>query len=334
MSAPPKVLIAMGGVGLGNATRCFAISQKLEGAEVHVLTFGNGARFFGERGGRVHRLLPMILPTSLLSTVASLPINGVVFCINVLISFFWLLRLWPRLVLVDSEYSAILPSLLFGRRLVGLNNASVVCALWERYGSPDLRMTYWTREVWDALLCRVFHRTLVPTFEQGLSLPPRHETIPPIVRELPTESAALEGPPLVLRGGSQHLTPLKNAGELTLEEVGASHYVGDSLERIARAPVVICQGGFSSLSEVLAMGKVAIAAPLPGHAEQCINVRSLAARGAILEMETEEDLGDALERVASFERTEIPIGFNGADVAASFLLTLLDLPRRSAHQER
>ena len=49
--------------------------------------------------------------------------------------------------------------------------------------------------------------------------------------------------------------------------------------------VVLCQGGFSSLSEALAPGKRTLAAPLPGHVEQEVNVRLLADRGALCVLE-------------------------------------------------
>jgi len=104
-----------------------------------------------------------------------------------------------------------------------------------------------------------------------------------------------------------------------VDEVGGTNCVDDSLERILRAPVVVCQGGFSSLSEVLVMGKVAIAAPLPGHAEQVINVRSLVDQGAVLELGSDEDLSDALQRANNFKRIAPSWTFDGAEIAAEII---------------
>lgn len=327
MSQSPKVLFALAGVGLGNATRCHAIAKRMEDADVHVLAFGNAARFFEDRGGQVHRLLPLTLPKRSLDLLWTLPLNALFFALNLWVSLFWILRIWPQVILVDSEYSSILPGLLLRRTLIGLNNASVVCALWPRLGSPELRVTYWTREVWDALICRLFHRTLVPTFEEDIPLPRNHQAIPPIVRELPEIPMEPDAAPLILRGGSEHLTPLPNKERIPLEEVGGKNPVANSLERIARAPIVICQGGFSSLSEVLALGKVAIAAPLPGHAEQCMSVRSLVNRGALLELELGEDVSDALRRAKNFQPVALRQSFDGAQVVSTILREYIHLSR-------
>ena len=73
------------------------------------------------------------------------------------------------------------------------------------------------------------------------------------------------------------------------------------------------------------MGKIAIAAPLPGHAEQVINVRSLVDQGAVLELGSDEDLSEALVRAGEFERPTRTWTFDGAEIAAEIILSRLDM---------
>jgi len=276
----PRVLFAVAGVGLGNATRSEAILRELGDVDVRVLSFGNAVRHLRRSGATVWPMLPLLLPGGALDFLWKMPLNLVVWLVNMLVCFVAIVRFRPRLVVVDSEYSVILPALLTGRRMVGINGAALVEALWPRMKRPGLGWSYWGREWWDARIARVFHTTLTPTFSSEIPLPEGHVPVPPIVRPLPAGRSE-EGGILVLRGGSLHETPLTLPADVELTEIGGRNVVDDSLERIARASIVVCQGGFSSLSEVLALGKKALVAPLPGHVEQEFNARVLEEMGAV-----------------------------------------------------
>jgi len=246
-----------------------------------------------------------------------MPLNLAVWFFNMLFCLGAILRFRPRIVVVDSEYSVILPALLTGRRMVGINGAALVVALWPRLQRAGLGWSYWGREWWDARIARVFHTTLTPTFDPTIPLPARHFPIAPIVRTLPKQAGEWRGL-LILRGGSLHTTPLDVPGDLECTEVGARNVVEDSLERIAGASLVVCQGGFSSLSEVLALGKKALVAPLPGHVEQEFNARILEERGAVRVFEG-GDLGQAIAAMENFEPDFTGIEFSGAAQVARHL---------------
>ena len=118
---------------------------------------------------------------------------------------------------------------------------------------------------------------LVPTD----GLPPRHTAVPPIVRPLPEPAPVREGV-LVMRGGSSLTRELRLPDGSLADDVGADHPVQDTLERLARADVVVCHGGLSSLSEVRALGCRAVVVPLEDHAEQAVNARLLGRAGQVV----------------------------------------------------
>jgi uncharacterized protein (TIGR00661 family) len=106
--------------------------------------------------------------------------------------------------------------------------------------------------------------------------------------------------------------------DVELTEIGGRNVVDDSLERIARASIVVCQGGFSSLSEVLALGKKALVAPLPGHVEQEFNARVLEEMGAVRVFDG-GDLAEAIAEMAGFEPKLEGLDFDGARRVAGHL---------------
>lgn len=310
----PLILFSIGGVGLGNSTRCHAIIQRLEGARVEIMGFGNAVSYFSGNGWKVRRLFPLRLARSFVGELFWLPANLVAWLANVVISAYAIFRLRPDVVVVDSEYSAILPALLAGRRLVGINHAGAVVAQWRRYARRDLYPSFYGRELIDAWISRLFHRTIVPVFRSGLRLGPRDLAVAPIVRVLPPRPRVRTGL-LVLRGGSSLAAPLTLPTDAAADEIGGARQVDDALERIAAADVVVCQGGISSLSEVLALGAKAIVVPLPSHAEQSVNSRELAGRGAVVLAE-DGDVGAALERTRDFVPDLEGLRFDGALAAA------------------
>jgi UDP:flavonoid glycosyltransferase YjiC (YdhE family) len=63
------------------------------------------------------------------------------------------------------------------------------------------------------------------------------------------------------------------------ESVGDVTYRGrlmDNIEYLKEADALVINGGFSAVSEALALGKISFVIPVPGHAEQYINARVLA----------------------------------------------------------
>ena len=73
-------------------------------------------------------------------------------------------------------------------------------------------------------------------------------------------------------------------------------YIADIRPAYARADLVICRAGASTLSELAACGKASILVPLPtsAHDHQRKNARSVAAAGAALLMEETDLTGEAL----------------------------------------
>jgi len=277
---PARIAFAVGGVGMGNATRVGAVIDQLKGEEVRLLAFGNSLRWLRHRVAGVTELTPLVLGRNALHDLALAPWNLVGWLHNLVLAFLCFRRHRPDVLVVDSEYSTWIVAKCLGIPIVALNHAAAVLALWERFGRPELRWSYLTREVPDAWLCRRFDATLVPTFVDDVTLPPNHVAFGALTRDVPPWRGGAEHL-LLLRGGSEHLSPVRMAPGLVVEEIGGAHKVDDALERMAAAKGVVCQGGMSSLSEVINMGAPAVCVPLPGHAEQQLMAAWAADRGLI-----------------------------------------------------
>ena len=53
----------------------------------------------------------------------------------------------------------------------------------------------------------------------------------------------------------------------------------DNIAYLQKADAMVINGGFSAVSEAMALGKITFVIPVPGHAEQHINARILADMG-------------------------------------------------------
>jgi hypothetical protein len=350
-----RVLFLVNGLGLGNATRCHAIMQKLDEAGVgcSVATSGNGLWYFrqqqdvgepvqlnalhyGTAGGRI----------SVVRTILSVPKYGAAIRGNARIVEAAMDRLKPDAVVTDSMY--------LHRRgrtrhipLLAVNNADVVHTLYRRYADrpSSIRLQFHAIEELDFL----YHR-LVP----DVSLSPRLDTtadaspapyypIGPIVRPACRPSLTNGRPKriLIMLSGSRFGSAVKlkrapaNCG---VDIVGrpppqgpvpeGCRYWGRVLntpELAAEADMLIVNGGFSAVSEAFVMRKPLIVIPVPNHAEQWVNARSICELGVGM-MAREEELEDALTqglaRIDSFRAAYagMPSVPNGAEQAAGRIL--------------
>jgi predicted glycosyltransferase len=105
--------------------------------------------------------------------------------------------------------------------------------------------------------------------------------------------------------------------------------VGDALEQIHAADVVVSMAGYNTLSEILRFGKRAIVVPRPGpSAEQSMRARLFAARGLfdVLELAHLEprSLAEALARALDPEHVSPPRAVPALDGLARASAALLD----------
>jgi hypothetical protein len=135
---------------------------------------------------------------------------------------------------------------------------------------------------------------------------------------------------LYIPGGSA----LSSRFELPLDELPFPvHRLGPEftchVQEIIAADFLIVGGGWSSLSEVMALGKPAVAVPLPGHSEQHFNAE-LIQRWGLGQSLSRENLVPSLRRQWEEDRwwrwpREAPpaLAFDGAEKACQVLLEWL-----------
>lgn len=204
----------------------------------------------------------------------------------------------PDVLIVDSDFHC-LP--LAGKRripVISLNSSFATVKLFkELRGSPfQMAFSYYCIERVDLWMQRRYADVVIcPVIEPvGLNWKGLHE-IHPIVRrqflevppEQPRTAEAFEV--AVMLGGSGlgvsdiDLSSLrgktvvmgKTCGMKLPPEARVVDFDPKPAARLARAEILVVQGGFNSISEVLALRKPAVLVPIAHHAEQFVNARTV-----------------------------------------------------------
>jgi uncharacterized protein (TIGR00661 family) len=354
-----RALFLVNGLGLGNSTRCHAIIQRMieMGAQVEVITSGNGKWYFEGRtdAGRVHGIEAFYyasvngkisIPRTLLSVADFARIsrrNARV--VNEVLDTFK-----PDVVLNDSVYT-IGPMKTRGIPIVALNNADVVHKSYRRFADKprSIRMQFYAIEELDYL----FHRMRV---DMVLS-PNLDETLPesggnirrigPIVRR-GYASDNNRGPVkrvLIMLSGSRFGTPvaLKDARfPFHIDVVGREapkdmqlppnvvfhSRLKDNVDVVRAADLVLVNGGFSAVSEAFALRKPMVVLPIPNHAEQWVNGRTIEKLGVgfmAAEHEIEASMIRAIDTVDDLRAAydNLPALRDGAKEAVTFIEDLV-----------
>jgi UDP:flavonoid glycosyltransferase YjiC (YdhE family) len=361
MAKKPVILFAVNGLGMGNSTRCYVVIQRLAAvAEVHAITSGNGLFFLRDR--------PEITTLSETPPLAYAFSGDGVNALGTLMSIRTLRaalhekklrleklldRLKPDLVVTDSEY-VVRPVLRRRIPLAGINNSDVVVSQYFQHKDlpASIRAHFWTIEYSDYLLHRTRWRMAVSP--SPFADVPRSETfkrIGLIVRDGARETArerAGKTVPLprevdrivVMLSGSAFASQIDELQTLPwkVDVIGREGTSGgnvtyhgkirESLEFVRNAGALVINGGFSSVSEAVAMMRPVYVIPVPNHAEQLINARMVKAIGAGDVADTATiipRLHEAyrLNRWAGIKEERMPMNFNGGDEAAELLLGLL-----------
>jgi UDP:flavonoid glycosyltransferase YjiC (YdhE family) len=350
-----RVLFLVNGLGLGNATRCHAIMQKLgdAGVSCSVATSGNGLWYFRQQQGVGE---PMELNSlhygtaygriSIARTILSVPDHVAAIRRNARIIETAMESLKPDAVVTDSTY--------VHRRgrtrqvpFLAVNNADVVHALYRRYTDrpKSIRLQFHAVEELDFLYhCMVPDVSLSPRLDSSADAPPApYYRIGPIVRPVCRPSLT-NGPPkriLIMLSGSRFGTAVhlrRAPANCSVDIVGRvvpdgpvperCRYLGRVLntpELAAEADLLVVNGGFSAVSEAFVMRKPLIVIPVPNHAEQWVNARTICEFGVGM-MAREEELEGALiqglARIESFRAAyaRLPSAPDGAEQAAGRIL--------------
>jgi UDP:flavonoid glycosyltransferase YjiC (YdhE family) len=349
------ILFLVNGLGLGNATRCHAIMQKLAEAGVRcsVATSGNGLWYFRQQQdvGTPIELEALHYDSvhgriSVMRTILSASAHVATLRANARIIEAAMDGLKPDAVVIDSTY--------LHRRgrtrqvpLLAVNNADVVHTLYWRYADrpKSIRLQFHAIEELDFLYHRIVPDvSLSPRFDTTADTPPPpYYRIGPIVRPA-CQPALTTGRPkriLIMLSGSRfgsrvHLTSAP--ANCAVDIVGGAAPAGPVPERCrylgrvldtpalaAKADLLVVNGGFSAVSEAFVMRKPLIVIPVPNHAEQWVNARTICALGVGM-MAREEELDAALIRalgsIDSFRAAyaRLPSAPNGAEQAAARIL--------------
>lgn len=353
---PVRVLMLVNGLGLGNSTRCHAIIQRMreQGAEICVITSGNGKWYFDDRSdvpdlrgieafyyashnGRIS------IPRTLMSVGDFRRIarrNAAV--VDESIESFR-----PDVALIDSVYTTA-PFRKRGIPIVALNNADVVHKSYRQFQDKpsSIRMQFYAIEEMDYL----FHRSRVdlvisPNLDDTLpEVGGNVRRVGPIVRR-DYESEPAAGPVrrvLVMLSGSRFGSKVALSDQkfpFHIDIVGREAPSGvalpanvvfhgrvkDNTEIVRPADLVLVNGGFSAVSEAFSLRKPMVVLPIPNHAEQWVNARTIERLGVGFMADEGDIEGAMLRAIAEIDRLRaaydrLPPARDGAGEAARLII--------------
>lgn len=351
-------LFVINGLGMGNSTRCHAIMEHLidRGVRIHILTSGNGLQYFSGVKG-IASLTPM---ESFFYAGKNGGVSGwrTVTSLHALAGRAKLKRRQLEALLgrqsvdvavTDSEY---ITSPLRRRRIpvIALNNSDAVVSGYFACRKPprEVQSHFWFVEYADYLFHRFFcDWVLSPSAVPDAPRHPRIRRVGLIVRKAITEAAGSTPGVRVspdrmrqvvfLLSGSIFASRIDfGDGRLPFAvdvigregvNVGSVTYRGRLMDNVAllkQADAMVINGGFSAVSEAMALGKPAFVIPVPGHAEQFVNASVVEQMGYGYRV-TEDEVVPLLRKLCAAGRWEglrerQPItGANGAAEAAAFI---------------
>ncbi len=348
----PVVVWTVAGAGAGNATRAMAILEALGGAvEVHFAAQGGAAELLPQ-APPVLRLEGMGYGSAGFSPVSVVRANWDLpgrWARNAARCAALLDALDPDAVIADSDVHALAPATARGIPVVCIGSVEATLRH-SRPRTQGVRFSYHVVERADAWLQRRHARLVICPVLHARFAPRRRRLapVPPIVRRAfldrspPTgfehDVAVLLGgsgigaeaidlrdvPGRVVAIGAHRSLPLLPRGCNVLP------FLSDPVSVLARARVLVVQGGFNSVSEALALRRPTVVVPIPGHAEQGANARIAQALGFALEARPGSAGGavrSILEEARGWEarcaRLELPC--DGAARAAEHLRRFLGI---------
>lgn len=356
-----NVLFLVNGLGLGNSTRCHAIIQHLHAkkARIEVVTSGNGIWYFSDKAepSAIHEIEALAYGSkdgniSIARTFASVSGMAATLRRNAKKIGALLDKIKPDVVVTDSDYN-FFPIKRRNIPIAALNNADVV---WNSYflfkhQPPSIKAQFYGVEMLDYR----FHQ-LVPDLVLSPILDPRIPEsqgrilrVGPIVRQgydtAPKTTPARQA--AVMLSGSVFGTPVsfrRPEYPVKIDIIGRSRPEGwserseitfhgkikDTFSILKEADIAVVNGGFSAVSELFWMKKPLVVVPVPNHAEQWVNAKTIERLGVgMMATQTnyEEVMLQAIDRIDEFRSGYTRIG-QSTDGAAQAATAILELAAR------
>jgi len=235
---------------------------------------------------------------------------------------------------------------------IALNNADVVVAAYRTYSDKprNIAQQYRIVEHSDYLFHRLVPDLVIsPTLDASMpELPGPFVRVGPIVRSGVSSaqpdssklrigvmlSGSVFGTPVALRRRSYPAEIVvigRDAPEGAPPPAGVRYLgkVRDNIELIRDLDLAVVNGGFSAVSEFFAMRKPLVVVPVPNHAEQWVNARTIERLGVGLmadEGGLENAMLTALERLKTLNGSykRLPVPADGAEQAAAIIVERLE----------
>ena len=355
-----RALFLVNGLGLGNSTRCAAVIGRLVdlGFKVDVVTSANGLWYFRQCLPEisVHEIFDLQYGAadgklSVSKTLGSVPNLLRIIRQNRNAIRTIILDIRPDVVVTDSTYVFRL-SELRDIPTVGLNNADAVVREYSlTKGAPfNTLPQFLCMELMDHLYHKIFVDYVVsPSIKPSSHRRSGHtESVGPIVRPQylahSERRTSRDGRVMVMLSGSKFGTIVsfsRPSFEFEIDVIGRAAPVGaintkglnyhgkivDTHHLAADADLMIVNGGFSAVSEAVMLRKPVVVIPVPKHAEQWVNAKSVVDLGIGMTA-TEENLEIAMlaawERLDEFNQAyaELRPLKDGATQAAAFIASI------------
>ena len=315
-----KFLFCIVGVGAGNTTRNLAIIERLRSmgeCEVRIAAQGRALELLRDRF-QTYALDTIeytssgdFNPTDIIRNNLGFPAR---FMGNMREISRILREYEPDLVVADSDFYCLRPARKLGFALVSINNSPWVVEGIRRMGGvpPECRFSYRFIEQTDYWLQRRYpQKVLCPVLRPLPGLPGKYHQVPPFVRP-EIQPLTVPGDEIVVLTGGSGIgtadldlrslkgrkitvlgTELKNVPEGT-RQIG---FTLDVAKHLRRAKVLVVQGGFSSVSEAVALRVPTVIAPINRHAEQWSNARHMEELGLGLMCRDGAQTGAAVQRI-------------------------------------
>lgn len=233
----------------------------------------------------------------------------------------------PDRVLLDSDYH-FFPFLLLGARIYFLGQTGFVLDSQKRMALPlswRERFTFFIRERLDFLVQRFLsHRILAPVISSGPEESNKYTPVPLVVKAGLSHSGSngnfFHEFSVILSGSGIQSSNLERFAEKN--HIPILRQVPIGKEQLESSRYFFIQGGFSSISEMLACGKKFVVVPMDNHPEQKINAEVVRRSGRGLSLKAdllpELDLEKLKHELHSLPDAT-PSDFRGAEFVAGIL---------------